>query len=1182
MALRFTITNNSETSASSSTLMAGRTMIYSDDDNPDSISNVTISRGYATPRSDGKIAINLNEELASTDLTLTYDKTTGETTTPVEITLPVSENLYKESGWAKGKFYLPETDSNDAIVIEPRPDTRFIHISTSGLTREQILARHDGSGDALDGLTDDPLPRAALFDTPARDAGGTVISPTTYYGETEALAVDSENGDLIHLHNRQDDQFPVIVKFKAGDEFTGLPLTNVPQVDGYSPLHPNAITSYGAGAKPKFTGVGSTPKYASTTYGTAIETGSYTHKWILQDIETDGIAILPGSGDHLLVDNCKTVGNRIANEGGVTHWSLTGTVRRCVSLDSMDPYGSSMRFDGGTAAFTAGETVTGTNSGATGYIQFVSGSVSSGRLFVRLTSLVNFDDNEPITDSAGGAGVVNDPGVTWSSGQNGAYDGMRFNIVQNLLVEKNFISGSGWSFNDVHGISAGYRPDRSGLAGKSPTQYSHCVYSSTACHEVYYRQNIFLNGCHSNLQIRSGGIVDGFFGAGCNTGWSPVGNGPTDAERLKGRGSPACWSMGFRIVQTEAGWKDLEPPYSPIIAGGLGNNSNEFCAWDSIVINSTPTPGSAKTPFTDATAVTFGQPYEAKDGDGETLPSTVCFAIRNSNSTSTSAMPLDANFIRNEVIVSDHNFNPTDASDGDLNLGGVPEATRRALTIADYADTAMSSSGETLRTFDLNYLRTLDAPWEELPGLVNYFLDPWDKGIPSRSVAQTVTYRADSGNWTPGQLCMFAGDTDTKDLPGRVDGDSIAFDGPVWYWLDTPKNSITNVDFTNVSRFEMWGGKLAPTGTITVPATLTELPMWQGSKLHISATPASNTLKVQPAESRVLMDGQITDNLDIAAIGRSEVVFYEGGDVTFASGRELEVSGNVDVGFDGSGGGAAAVEFATGSTLSLKRGCIMQVDGGTIYPGRADVIKLTSVTGDDPEVGDAISGGTSGAAGTIDLTAQDAGWEMVITTSSGTFELGETISGPGWSGTYSSDIGRTGMWDTVGVPKVGDVIEGETSGATAVVGGCYRTANFDFELHLDNVAGEFQNDENLLGPTWAGPYLIGDSRDGLGATPGEGTDDLVVLGQVNGAPTYTLPTIKEFQTGINGTAAPSVASAVTCGGTIEVDVTGMTGTVTLIEADSITGTFATETITGSANSLVYDTGSTPNTVKLTV
>lgn len=76
-------------------------------------------------------------------------------------------------------------------------------------------------------------------------------------------------------------------------------------------------------------------------------------------------------------------------------------------------------YDGGTGAFTEGETVTGGTSGATAIIIKVVGDTTSGTLWLKTITGGPFDDNEAITDGDTGAAVADgveaslSPGVTF-------------------------------------------------------------------------------------------------------------------------------------------------------------------------------------------------------------------------------------------------------------------------------------------------------------------------------------------------------------------------------------------------------------------------------------------------------------------------------------------------------------------------------------------------------------------------------------------------------------------------------------------------------------------------------------------------------------------------------------------------------------------------------------------------
>ena len=90
------------------------------------------------------------------------------------------------------------------------------------------------------------------------------------------------------------------------------------------------------------------------------------------------------------------------------------------------------------------------------------------------------------------------------------------------------------------------------------------------------------------------------------------------------------------------------------------------------------------------------------------------------------------------------------------------------------------------------------------------------------------------------------------------------------------------------------------------------------------------------------------------------------------------------------------------------------------------------------------------------------------------------------------------------------------------------------------------------------------------------------FGTVSGTPDYVMGELREVRTGLTGLAAPNVASSVTLGGELHVDVTGLSnGTYTLISADTVTGAFDTVTAAGNAaKDLTIDTSG--NQVRVTV
>ena len=138
------------------------------------------------------------------------------------------------------------------------------------------------------------------------------------------------------------------------------------------------------------------------------------------------------STDHLVVSDGYTGGNWIvtqfATSGGVYLVGVNGQDNGFI-FDGTSFYPwidggvTRLNYDGETTGFTAGSVVTGATSGATGTIwKVVPGTSGAGYLLLTDVSSTPFDDDEPITDTAGGTAVVDGvqeiaaPGVSFKIG----------------------------------------------------------------------------------------------------------------------------------------------------------------------------------------------------------------------------------------------------------------------------------------------------------------------------------------------------------------------------------------------------------------------------------------------------------------------------------------------------------------------------------------------------------------------------------------------------------------------------------------------------------------------------------------------------------------------------------------------------------------------------------------------
>ncbi len=186
----------------------------------------------------------------------------------------------------------------------------------------------------------------------------------------------------------------------------------------------------------------------------------------IHDISSSVFSILTDDADNIFVDDLgntlidSTLGDVVSNltsgEWSSVQFATTGGVFLDLVNGSDDkliydgtsfyPINdedlSALNYDGGTLAFTAGETITGGTSGATAVIVKVVGTTASGVLWLGAVTGGPFQDNEAIT-SSGGAALVNGTisllfgkitGVSTSSlSHNWVYKNRLFYIEKNSL-----------------------------------------------------------------------------------------------------------------------------------------------------------------------------------------------------------------------------------------------------------------------------------------------------------------------------------------------------------------------------------------------------------------------------------------------------------------------------------------------------------------------------------------------------------------------------------------------------------------------------------------------------------------------------------------------------------------------------------------------------------------------------
>jgi hypothetical protein len=945
------------------------------------------SRGRAIPRSDGYITLDLTDEIGTTDITLSYDKTTGGSTIGVDATVTVSEREY--IGYSKGLHFKGEIDGTTKdLVFDPGRNHRTIHISTTGFSDTAIIAREPSLSSAPGdwGLW--------LRDNVADSLSG------EYYGETEAAALNFEMGRRLGARLRNDasaGHTSAQMLYKRGDVFAhglddGTGAAHIDEFLAESPLHPFRISSYGNALDnpPEFEGKG--PKLTNAINAVA---GDYAAHDIT-DVKAGSQNFII---DNVVADFSATDGVEAFRIQGVSQLAEHGTLRRLKARDTHYK----------------------TNDGSWG------------------------------TDERGSAIFISESG--------------------HILVED--------VFSDASGAARDYRADWDAASPKPPENQSHFIYQTRGNWGHTYNRLISTYASHSIIQWRANGQITDVFGAGSNTGINPsVGLTPT----VPSTSYEGNYAIMARYVQTAAGFKSGWTDKLGVIGGSIKNSSRGLSTIDCVVINAgDPNVYTAST--------------DIGPGTTQSLTQSNHFGFVNDTGGPESLL---GTLARDEV----HQYEWDEANSGNRNLNGGLTANLDAATIGAFTDDLLSASGSTLATF-ADHLWTLDAPWELSTQLSDFFLDPFNKSVSVPVSGETITFQPDVLGHTPGMRADFYPDWDKKYIPGDTTNNDVDLDGHFVRWNISPVNPIRDLDFGAGGELELHSGVMRPSGTVTVDSAGNDLTLLRGSKFDLASYSSSNLLTVDANQSRFLISGAVTGAVDVTARYESEVVLWDGGDLTIGSGRTLTAYGHSYVGFDGSAGGASALTFATGSTLSVKP---------TI---RVDVNTLTSQTLD--------------------------------------------VGGVTWNAEYH--------------PRLGSTVTGQTSGATGRVAEFHQLTGNTGVIVLDDINGVFVDTEALNGLTRYGPMLE-DARD---------------FANINGTPEYILPTIGEFTTGLTGldslnhVVASNVASTVTCAGTVEVDAVGLAaGTYDLVEADTVTGTFGTETITnvgaGLSGAISYPTGKVTLTI----
>lgn len=598
------------------------------------------------------------------------------------------------------------------------------------------------------------------------------------------------------------------------------------------------------------------------------------------------------------------------------------------------------------------------------------------------------------------------------------------------------------SFQDLIGWAPDYDYAADITKPYPVNQFSHCLYIDGGNADITVRRSGYSRGSLTVYQMRSGGLWYDNFSMGSNQQMS-VGPGK-NGDDIKGYNGNHAYFLDSTFTWAGAKREDIDYMNASL---GIRSQSWHISLRNCLLMHKGEPP---------VFAVDRAWPSVQPDG------------AYNFNGGS---------MFLNDLLVYKWTDNP------DENIDGLDTATLDATTIEAYNDQWKSVTGSHRNDLIAN-LRALDEPWVQAMDINAWFLAQTDRAKPTRTDAQTMVFEPFFTGETPGTRWDIRLDWSTFTLPGIVPGDSVDLNGYHVNNFDTPDHPLVDLSLGG-GALTHCGGRLDLTGDILDGGEITldgagQLFM-EGGAVHFGVD-----MNVGMG-ARLANTGALTFNGDLRASGTSEVLFgIDAGD-TFEMNGDLTLSGQVRVGFDGTGGTAS---------LTLGAGAI---------------------------------------------TTFEHVYRMRVTRDDGEFAKGS------------------------GEPFLGDTVTGLTSGFTGVIEHI-ETLSDDDEMyfHIRPLSGVPVNDEVIEGMRWFGRPL------GFNSATNRSN-----IAKIISVPKVILPKIRSFTSGLHGLADPAITSMVTLGGTLVVDETNLPpGTYTLIEADTITGAFASQpanvAVTGTTVRLIVN------------
>jgi hypothetical protein len=461
-------------------------------------------------------------------------------------------------------------------------------------------------------------------------------------------------------------------------------------------------------------------------------------------------------------------------------------------------------------------------------------------------------------------------GSTWTGGDR--EQGLFVASMEGLLVKDSLFDHNGWG--------AGYSEDMDGDSPQPINMFNHNIYVQNDNVDVTFTDNITSRASSIGLQLRSGGFVEDNVILDNNVAFNTLGGD------YKGAGPIGNYTLMTGNLITSAGYREADVAQGAVWWGL--DNSGQLSTLHENILTHLADPNNPEE--------------QAAKPDGH-------WALQSGHEAF-----FDDTIIYNWVGSS----RPELRDKLDKNIEGLDRALLDQTTIQNYAAQLLGQSTATIDDL-ASFLRLQELELSDTDvtadDIIAYFQASF--GILDDTRTQATELRFIPNALGDGVRWDNRLNWSTDDLPGAVEGDSVDLGGNWVQYAGT--NTLQGLDLGDGGKLSVTHGRLNVEGITQAGEEGGRFEISDAGQVWINGYSDTDTLEVSVDGGRFANTGQLSGNVSLTVEDGNAILATHGAVASLTDGAALHIIGDeADVGFDGTGGGSAALEVGQGGVLSFK------------------------------------------------------------------------------------------------------------------------------------------------------------------------------------------------------------------------------------------------------------------------